>query len=48
MKVVKETKKILNNNDIKISCTAVRIPTKRSHSMAITVETKKKSIIKII
>tara|TARA_B100000575_G_C23106722_1_gene638855 strand:+ start:689 stop:1696 length:1008 start_codon:yes stop_codon:yes gene_type:complete len=42
MKVVKETKKILNNNDIKLSCTAVRIPTKRSHSMAITVETKNK------
>ena len=41
MKVVKETRKILNNNDIKISCTAVRIPISRSHSMSITVETEK-------
>lgn len=42
MKVVKETKKILENKDIKITCTAVRIPIVRSHSMAITVETEKK------
>ena len=42
MKVVNETKKILNNKDIKISCTAVRIPVLRSHSMAITIETEKK------
>lgn len=42
MKVVKETKKIFNNDNIDISCTAVRIPIKRSHSMSITVETKNK------
>lgn len=41
MKVVKETKKIFNNEKIDISCTAVRIPIMRSHSMAITVETEK-------
>jgi len=48
MKVVKETKKILNNNNIKISCTAVRIPIIRSHSMAITVETEKKIDYKLL
>lgn len=42
MKVVKETKKILNKDDIKISCTAVRIPISRSHSMSITIETENK------
>jgi aspartate-semialdehyde dehydrogenase len=42
MKVVTETKKIFNNDNIDISCTAVRIPIKRSHSMSITVETKNK------
>ena len=41
MKVVNETKKILNNDKIDISCTAVRIPISRSHSMSITLETEK-------
>ena len=40
MKVVYEIKKILNDDDIKISCTAVRIPIMRSHSESITIETK--------
>lgn len=47
MKVTWETKKILGfdpydeqPDDPKISCTAVRIPTLRAHSEAITVETK--------
>ena len=41
MKVVWETRKIfgLNDNEIKISCTAVRIPTLRAHSESITIET---------
>ena len=41
MKVTWETKKIfgLTDDDIKISCTAVRIPTLRAHSEAITIET---------
>ena len=38
MKVTWETKKILNAPDMKISCTAVRIPTLRAHSEAITLE----------
>lgn len=41
MKVAWETQKIfgLSENDIKISCTAVRIPTIRAHSEAISIET---------
>jgi len=39
MKVVWETQKIFGSKDIACSCTAVRIPTKRAHSEAITIET---------
>lgn len=41
MKVVWETRKIFNltEEDILISCTAVRIPTLRAHSESITLET---------
>ena len=39
MKVVWEIRKILDSPDLPISCTAVRIPTIRAHSEAITVET---------
>ncbi|MDD2716663.1 MAG: aspartate-semialdehyde dehydrogenase [Candidatus Wallbacteria bacterium] len=42
MKVVWETRKILGNENLAISCTAVRIPTVRAHSEAITLETDKK------
>jgi aspartate-semialdehyde dehydrogenase len=43
MKVVWETIKIfgLDDSNIKVSCTAVRIPTMRAHSEAITIETDK-------
>lgn len=43
MKVAWETVKIfgLSDADIKVSCTAVRIPTVRAHSEAITIETEK-------
>ena len=41
MKVVWETKKIFGDNNIDISCTAVRIPTFRAHSESIVLETKK-------
>ncbi len=37
MKVVWETRKIFNEPEMKISCTAVRIPTLRAHSEAATV-----------
>merc|ERR1711862_586190 len=40
MKVVWETQKIFGSKDIACSCTAVRIPTARAHSEAITVETQ--------
>lgn len=39
MKVVWETQKIFECKDLAISCTAVRIPTRRAHSEAITIET---------
>lgn len=38
MKVVWETRKILGDESLKISCTAVRIPTKRTHSESIVLE----------
>jgi aspartate-semialdehyde dehydrogenase len=40
MKVVWETQKIFNDYNIRISCTAVRIPTLRAHSESITIETE--------
>ncbi|MGF7176263.1 aspartate-semialdehyde dehydrogenase [Azospirillum doebereinerae] len=39
MKVTWETRKILEIADLPLSCTAVRIPTYRAHSEAITIET---------
>ncbi|PWC32437.1 aspartate-semialdehyde dehydrogenase [Azospirillum sp. TSO35-2] len=39
MKVTWETRKILELDDLALSCTAVRIPTYRAHSEAITLET---------
>lgn len=41
MKVAWETKKIMGDESFKISCTAVRIPTLRAHSEAVTVEFEK-------
>lgn len=41
MKVTWETQKIMDAPDLKVSCTAVRIPTFRAHSEAITIETDK-------
>ncbi|MBB5234903.1 aspartate-semialdehyde dehydrogenase [Deinococcus budaensis] len=38
MKVVWETRKILGDDALQISCTAVRIPTLRTHAEAITLE----------
>jgi len=39
MKVTWETQKIFNDANIAVSCTAVRVPTLRAHSEAITIET---------
>lgn len=41
MKMVNETKKILGDDSIKITATAVRVPVFESHMVAINVETKK-------
>ncbi|MCK4744525.1 aspartate-semialdehyde dehydrogenase [Candidatus Parcubacteria bacterium] len=48
MKVVWETQKIFNDENIKISCSCVRIPIMRAHSESIVVETKKKIVVKEI
>lgn len=45
MKMVWESKKILNDDSISISPTAVRVPTLFGHSESINVETKKKTSI---
>jgi aspartate-semialdehyde dehydrogenase len=41
MKVAWETRKIFGNENLAISCTAVRIPTLRAHSESVTIETEK-------
>ncbi|MFH0776456.1 MAG: aspartate-semialdehyde dehydrogenase [Patescibacteria group bacterium] len=41
MKVTWEMRKTFGNPDLKISCTAVRIPTFRAHSESCTIETEK-------
>ena len=41
MKVTWETQKIFNDKNMKVSCTAVRIPTLRAHSESITIQTIK-------
>nr|WP_243140264.1 aspartate-semialdehyde dehydrogenase [Candidatus Syntrophocurvum alkaliphilum] len=41
MKMVNETRKIMNTPELKISATAVRVPVYRSHSEAINLETEK-------
>ena len=42
MKLVNETKKILNDNNIKISATAVRVPVIGGHSESVNIEFEKK------
>jgi len=41
-KMVKETRKIMHDNDLAITATTVRVPVYRSHSESINVETKRK------
>ena len=41
MKVSWETRKIFGTPDLKISCTAVRIPTFRAHAESVTIETSR-------
>lgn len=42
MKIVNETRKILHDNEIKISATTVRVPVVKGHSEAVWIETEKK------
>ncbi len=44
MKVAWETRKIMRAPDIRLSCTAVRIPTLRTHSEAITLDLEKPAL----
>jgi aspartate-semialdehyde dehydrogenase len=39
MKVVNESRKILNIPELQISCTSVRVPTLRAHAESVTIET---------
>lgn len=41
MKMVNETKKILDDQSLRITATAVRVPVRSSHAVSINVETKK-------
>lgn len=41
MKVVWETRKIFGDSSLKISCTAVRVPTLRVHAESVTIETER-------
>lgn len=41
MKMFNETRKIMGDNDIKVTATCVRVPTLSAHSEAVTVETEK-------
>ena len=45
MKVVWETRKIMGVPDLKISCTAVRVPIMRAHSEAITLELERPATV---
>jgi len=40
MKLINETKKILNNNDLKITATCIRVPTIRSHCESVNIQFK--------
>lgn len=42
LKMVNETKKIMHDNNIKVSATCVRVPVFRGHSEAVVIETEKK------
>lgn len=42
MKMVNETKKIMEDGSIKVTATCVRVPVLRSHSEAVNIETEKK------
>ena len=41
MKMVNETKKILNNNNIKISATCIRVPIEKCHSILVMIKFSK-------
>ena len=47
MKVVWETRKIMGVPDLKISCTAVRVPIMRAHSEAITLELERPATVEV-
>lgn len=42
MKMQNEGRKILHNPDLKVTCTCVRVPVLRSHSIAVTLRTEEK------
>ena len=42
MKMQNEGRRILHNNDLKVTCTCVRVPVMRSHSISVTLRTERK------
>ena len=42
MKMQNEGRRILHNSDLKVTCTCVRVPVMRSHSIAVTLRTERK------
>lgn len=46
MKVAHETRKIFSDDSLRISCTAVRVPTRRTHAEAITLELERPATVK--
>jgi len=48
MKMVNETRKILNDNSIRINATCIRVPVFYAHSESVTIETEKKISPKIV
>jgi len=46
MKMQNEGRKILELPDLKVTCTCVRVPVMRSHSIAVTIRTKRKITVK--
>ena len=42
MKMQNEGRRVLHNPDLKVSCTCVRVPVMRSHSISLTVRTERK------
>ncbi len=48
LKMLNESRKILHNDDLLVSCTCVRVPVVRSHSISLNIETKDKLDLEVV